>query len=135
MLPIWPKKFKQAARGGEPSLSEKFCYGRTPIKVDVPWTSDDDTPLCNKQTLLRKALESPYAPTPRCRFPEALLTETPKGSPLASFFIKSIAVAEGLPEHSKCLDDRMKAARQSQGPVSGCKDVYCSRFKGFFSVM
>lgn len=29
----------------------------------------------------------------------------PSGSPLANFFMRSIAVAEGLPEHSKCLDD------------------------------
>ena len=29
----------------------------------------------------------------------------PSGSPLANFFMRSIAVAEGLPEHSKCLGD------------------------------
>ena len=34
---------------------------------------------------------------------QEMLSQRPRGSPLANFFIRSMAVAEGLPEHSKCL--------------------------------
>ena len=32
------------------------------------------------------------------------IAKCPRGSPLANFFMRSMAVAEGLPEHSKCLE-------------------------------